>query len=125
MPITHIHMRAGKPAAYRQAVMDGIYAALREALQVPEGDAFLTITEHEAANFRYGHWPDMARSDDVLYIEVSVFSTRTVQQKKALYQAIARQLAAAPGVRPQDVFVHVLDAPKENWSLGMGLAQFA
>lgn len=27
--------------------------------------------------------------------------------------------------RPEDVFVNVLDAPKENWSVGHGLAQFA
>lgn len=26
---------------------------------------------------------------------------------------------------PEDVFVNILDAPKENWSVGYGLAQFA
>ena len=27
--------------------------------------------------------------------------------------------------RPEDVFVNVLEAAKENWSVGNGLAQFA
>jgi len=34
-------------------------------------------------------------------------------------------LGENPGIRPEDVFVNVLDAPKENWSVGNGIAQFA
>ena len=54
MPLIHISLRAGKPEAYRQAIFDGLYRAMREALSVPEDDQFMTITEHDAANFRYG-----------------------------------------------------------------------
>ena len=38
---------------------------------------------------------------------------------------IAELLGESPGIRPEDVFVTVLDAAKENWSVGHGLAQFA
>ena len=51
MPLVHIALRAGKPEAYRQALFDGVYRALRETFNVPEDDQFMTITEHEAANF--------------------------------------------------------------------------
>src|SRR4051794_13862689 len=54
MPIVRISMRAGKPVAYRQSIMDGLYQAMREALRVTEGNHFMTITEHDEANFRYG-----------------------------------------------------------------------
>ena len=30
-----------------------------------------------------------------------------------------------PGMRPEDVFVSLLEVEKENWSLGHGLAQYA
>ena len=53
MPLIHIAMRAGKPEAYRQAIFDTLYRAMRETFNVPEDDQFMTITEHEAANFRY------------------------------------------------------------------------
>ena len=66
MPITHISMRSGKPAAYRQAILDGIYQALRDALDVPEDDQFMTITEHDADNFRYGAAFGVERSDDLV-----------------------------------------------------------
>jgi hypothetical protein len=28
-------------------------------------------------------------------------------------------------VRPEDVFVNLVDVPKENWSFGNGIAQYA
>jgi phenylpyruvate tautomerase PptA (4-oxalocrotonate tautomerase family) len=45
--------------------------------------------------------------------------------KKALYKRIAEHLAESPGVRPEDVFVNLVDVPKENWSFGNGIAQYA
>ena len=125
MPLLHISLRAGKPEAYRQAIFDGLYRAMRDALNVPEDDQFMTIAEHEPANFRYGNGYGVARSADVVYIQITVFDTRTAQQKKALFQRIAELLGDNPGIRPEDVFVVILDAAKVNWSVGHGLAQFA
>jgi phenylpyruvate tautomerase PptA (4-oxalocrotonate tautomerase family) len=126
MPIVDISMRAGKPEHYRKAVIDGFYRAMRDALQVPEDDQFITITEHDPVNFRYGaRYLDVARSDDLLYIRITVFDTRTTAQKKALYQRAVELLGQSPGVRREDVFIVVLEAAKENWSLGNGVAQFA
>jgi 4-oxalocrotonate tautomerase len=125
MPLVHISLRAGKPAAYRQAIFDSFYRAMREALNVPEDDQFMTITEHEAANFRYGaSYLDVARSDDLVYIQITVFNTRTVEQKKALYRRAVELLGESPGIRPEDVFVNILESAKDNWSLGNGIASF-
>jgi 4-oxalocrotonate tautomerase len=126
MPLIHISMRAGKPEASRQAIFDGIYQAMRDTFNVPEDDQFMTITEHDAANFRYGaSYLGVARSDDLVYIQITANNNRTVEQKKALFRRIAELLAASPGIRPEDVFVSLVEVAKENWSLGMGLAQYA
>jgi 4-oxalocrotonate tautomerase len=125
MPLLQISLRAGKPEAYRQAIFNNLYRAMREALNVPEDDQFMTITEHDAANFRYGNAYGVARSADVVYIQITLFNTRTVEQKKALFRRIAELLGESPGIRPEDVFVNIVDAAKENWSVGHGLAQFA
>jgi phenylpyruvate tautomerase PptA (4-oxalocrotonate tautomerase family) len=125
MPRIQISLHTGKPEAYRQAIFDGLYRAMRETLSVPEDDQFMTISEHNTANFRYGNAYGFARSADVVYIQITVFNSRTVEQKKALFRRIAELLGENPGIRPQDVFVNVYDAPKENWSVGNGLAQFA
>ena len=49
----------------------------------------------------------------------------TAEQKKALFRRIAELLGESPGIRPEDVFVTVLESAKEDWSVGHGLAQFA
>jgi phenylpyruvate tautomerase PptA (4-oxalocrotonate tautomerase family) len=125
MPLLHISLRVGKPEAYRQAILDGLYRAMRDALNVPEDDQFMTITEHDAANFRTGNAYGVVRSADVVYIQITVFNTRTADQKKALFRRIAELLGENPGIRPEDVFVNILESAKENWSVGNGVAQFA
>ena len=124
MPLIHINLRAGKPETYRQAIFDGLYRAMREVLNVPEDDQFMTMTEHEAANFRTGTAYGVARSDDVVYIRIIVFDTRTTEQKKALFKRTAELLGKDPGIRPEDIFITILPSAKENWSVGHG-AQFA
>ena len=126
MPLLHISLRAGKPEAYRQAIFDGLYQAMRETFNVPEDDQFMTITEHDAANFRYGaSYVGVARSDDLVFIQITANNTRTVEQKKALFRRIVERLGESPGIREEDVFVSLVEAAKENWSLGHGLAQYA
>jgi phenylpyruvate tautomerase PptA (4-oxalocrotonate tautomerase family) len=126
MPLTHISLRAGKPEAYRQAIFDNLYRAMRETFNVPEDDQFMTITEHDAANFRYGaSYLGVARGNDLVLIQLTVSITRTEKQKKALYRRITELLGENPGLRPEDVFVSLVEVPKENWSLGHGLAQYA
>lgn len=126
MPLLHISLRAGKPEAYRQAIFDSLYRALHETFNVPEDNEFMTLREHDAADFRYGaSYLGVARSDDVVFIQITVNNTRTVEQKKALFRRIAELLRDRPGIRPEDVFVNLVEVAKENWSLGNGLAQYA
>jgi len=126
MPLLHISLRAGKPEAYRQAIFDSLFRAMHETFDVPEDDQFMALTEHDAANFRYGAtYLGVARSDDLVFIQITANDTRSVEQKKALFRRIAELMAENPGVRPDDVFVSLVEVAKENWSLGKGLAQYA
>lgn len=126
MPLLNISLRAGKSEAYRQVIFDGLYEAMRETFNVPEDDQFMTITEHDAANFRYGaSYLGIARSEDLVFIQISAMNSRTAEQKKALYARIVELLGEKPGIRPEDVFVNLIEGVKENWSLGNGLAQYA
>ncbi|VVE43703.1 tautomerase family protein [Pandoraea sputorum] len=126
MPLAHISMRTGKTEAYRQAIFDSVYRAMRETFTVPEDDQFMALTEHDAANFRYGAtYLDVARSDDLVLIQITANNTRTKEQKKALFRRIAELLSDSPGIRPEDVFVNLVEVEKENWTLGLGLSQYA
>src|SRR5437016_14422137 len=126
MPLTRISLRRGKPAAYRKAIRDGLCRAMRETLDVPEDDRFMLITEHDEVDFDYGaNWLGIARSDDLVIIQLTVNSTRTLAQKKALYRRIVELLTESPGLRPEDIFINLVQVLPENWSVGRGEAQFA
>jgi 4-oxalocrotonate tautomerase len=126
MPLIRISLRAGKPAAYRRAIAESIYAALRETFNVPEKDFFATVTEHDDTGLIYDReYFNIARSDDLVLIQMTVSSTRGVDQKKALYRRVAERLAKNPGLRPQDVFINLIEVARENWSFGEGEAQYA
>jgi len=126
MPLVHISLCTGKSDEYRQAIFDGVYQAMRDTFNVPEDDQFMTITEHDPSNFRYGaSYLGIARSDDVIYIQISAMNSRTAEQKKALYARTVELLREKPGMRSEDVFINIIEGVKENWSLGNGIAQYA
>ncbi|MBN3757569.1 tautomerase family protein [Paraburkholderia sp. Tr-20389] len=126
MPFTRIALRAGKPAAYRQALTEGIQRALVAEFNVPEDDIFMVITEHDESNFVYNrNYLGIERSDDFVLIQLTVTNSRTQEQKKALYKHIVDNLAEHPGVRREDVFINLVEVLKENWSFGNGIAQYA
>ena len=125
MPLARISLRRGKSPAHRKAILDGVYAALRETFDVPENDRFMTIDEYDKGNFSYDpYYLGIARSDDLVIIQLTVSNTRTLAQKKALYRAIVAQLTLDPGLRQQDVFINLVEVKPENWSFGDGLAQY-
>lgn len=126
MPLVHIALRTGTSVAYRQAIIDGVYRALKEEFDVPEDDQFMTITEHDDSNFRFGaSYLDVRRSDRLVFIQITASNTRSAAQKKALFKRIAELLGQDPGLWPEDVFVNIIEVAKENWSLGLGIAQYA
>ena len=125
MPLVRISIRRGKPATYKTALVDGIYAAMRETFAVPEDDLFMTIDEHDADTFAFSPtYLGIARSGDLVMIQVFCNDTRDTPQKAAFYRGVAKNLAAS-GVRREDVFINLVEVRKENWSFGNGIAQYA
>jgi phenylpyruvate tautomerase PptA (4-oxalocrotonate tautomerase family) len=126
MPLVRISLRHGKPAAYRKAIAEGVYTALRETFNVPDEDRFITISAHAEEDFVFSRtYMGIERSDDLVILQITVSNTRTIEQKKALFARIAVLLSQNPGLRPQDVFINLLEVVKENWSFGNGIAQYA
>jgi phenylpyruvate tautomerase PptA (4-oxalocrotonate tautomerase family) len=125
MPLVHVSLRRGKSAAHRQAILEGIYRALRATFDVPEEDRFMTITEHDEADFSYSRtYLGIERSDDLVMIQLTVSNTRTVEKKQALFRQIAANLTAAPGLRPEDILINLVEVLPANWSFGHGIAQY-
>jgi phenylpyruvate tautomerase PptA (4-oxalocrotonate tautomerase family) len=65
------------------------------------------------------------RSDELVILQITVSNTRSLEQKKALFARIAEKLSQNPGLRPEDVFINLVEVVNENWSFGNGIAQYA
>jgi 4-oxalocrotonate tautomerase len=125
MPLARIDLRRGKPPAYRKAICDGIYRALRETFNVPENDRFLVVNEHEPDNFVHAEgYLGIDYTDDLVIIQITVSDTRTTETKQALFARVVGLLAENPGLRKEDVFINLVECKTENWSFGNGIAQY-
>ena len=126
MPLVRIALRKGKTPEFRRALSDGVHRAMVEAIKIPEQDKFQVLTEHDAESLIYDpSYLGISRTDGVVLIQITLNAGRTVELKKALYARIAALLQESPGVRPEDVFIGLVEVPKENWSFGNGIAQYA
>ena len=126
MPLVRIDHAAGKPPAYRAAISQGVHDAMTSTFNVPEDDRFQVIGEHApGAVVHAPSYLGIDYSDDLVIIQITCNEGRTLDQKKRLFATIADNLAASPGLRREDVVVSLVEAKKENWSFGNGVAQYA
>jgi phenylpyruvate tautomerase PptA (4-oxalocrotonate tautomerase family) len=126
MPLVRIDLRKGKSGFYRQAIANAVYRAMQETFAVPDEDRFVIINEHDADNFQFSKtYLDIARSDDLVIIQITANNTRTLEQKKAFFKRTADLLADNPGLQREDVLISLVEVGKENWSFGNGIAQYA
>ena len=126
MPLVRISLLKGKPASYRRKVGDAVHQALVETIDVPAKDRFQLITEHDAEDFVYDReYLGIARSRDLVIIQATISAGRSLHLKRRLYRAIVDRLGATVQLRPEDVFVNLVEVAKENWSFGNGLASYA
>jgi 4-oxalocrotonate tautomerase len=126
MPLVRISLRQGKTTDYRHKIADGVHRAMVEAINVPAQDRFQVITEHPADGLTYdSSYLGINRTDDVIFIQITLNVGRTLDQKRALYKKVTELLAEEPGVRSEDVLINLVEVAKENWSFGNGVAQYA
>jgi len=126
MPLVRIALRKGTKPEFRRALSDSIHRAMVETIGIPEQDKFQIITEHDADSLIYDpSYLGISRSDGVVLIQITLSAGRTLEVRKALFARIAERLRERPGVRPEDVFVSLVEVAKENWSFGNGIAQYA
>jgi phenylpyruvate tautomerase PptA (4-oxalocrotonate tautomerase family) len=125
VPLVRISLLKGKPAGFGEKVGRIVYESMVETIDVPEGDRFQVVSEHERSGLLYDPgYLGIQRSDGIVIIQMTITEGRTLEKKKALYKRIAERLNADLGVRVEDVFINVVEVKKENWSFGNGIAQY-
>lgn len=125
MPFVRISHSAGKTDQEIAALSAAVHDSLVETFNVPADDLFQVITAHEPGKGLRSapSYLGITHTLDLVFVQIACSDGRTVEQKKALYQAIA-QRAGAAGIRPEDVVINLIETKRENWSFGNGLAPY-
>jgi 4-oxalocrotonate tautomerase len=126
IPLVRIDLAEGKAPEYGIQVGQIIYQAMADVLKVPKDDLFQVITEHPKAGLQFDRkYLGVHRSDDCIFVQIALNSGRTLEMKQGFYKAVADGLHESLKLRREDVFINLVEVPKENWSYGNGEAQYA
>jgi len=126
MPLVRITLRKGKTPEVLGEMSNAVHDALVATANVPPDDRFHVIEEVEhdrlVAHPTYG---GVERSENIVFVQITLNAGRTVEVKRDLYADIARRMQESVAVRPDDVVISLIEVTKENWSFGGGRATYA
>jgi 4-oxalocrotonate tautomerase len=125
VPLVRVDLPATFTAEEREAIAEVIYNSLVAIASVPVNDKFVVFAVHQPGTLLMDPTYMVERTDRALIIQITFTAGRTVEIKKDLYRSIADGLHDAIGQRTEDVFVNLVEVPKENWSFGGGVAHYA
>jgi phenylpyruvate tautomerase PptA (4-oxalocrotonate tautomerase family) len=127
MPVFHAHIPKGRFSRERKiAIGNALNRSLVEALNIPEGDRFVILSEHaDDELFIDPTFMGMNRTPNAMIITVLLGAHRPSADKKALMAAIPALLQKSADISPDDVFIALVPVPNENFSFGGGVAQLA
>ncbi len=121
MPLVRVSLREGKSPSYLESIGQSIHRAMVETIGVPAEDRFQIFSEHSVEGLVYDpNYLGIKRDDDIVVIQITLNAGRTLDQKRALYRAVAENLSKDPGLRKEDVLIGLVEVGKENWSFGNG-----
>lgn len=124
MPFIRVAVRKGTSPVQKKGIVEGIHQALVDTINMPTDELFNLITEYEPENFFYNKkFNGIARSGNLVVIEITMRRGRSDAMKKMLYAKIAENLEKNADISPKDVFIFAHENDYSDWSVGNG--QFA
>ena len=124
MPLVRIDVQAGRTPGQLRRLADTVQEVMLDVFAAPPGDRYQIISEHPVGHIiAEDTGLGLERSDGVTVIQIFQ-QGRNAEQKQAAYDQLAKRLDAAELVRPEDLIVSVLANEREDWSFGLGRAQF-
>lgn len=112
MPSTRIETRTGWVGNRRQELIEAVQAALLEGLLIPREDRCVRLTEYDHDAFIV----PTGKGTTYTFVEVTLFSGRSLDAKRRLYRAVVEQLGRF-GVPDSDIKVALIEVPPENWGI--------
>ncbi len=124
MPLMRIDLVEGRTESEIAAISEAVHQAMLAAFKVPERDRYQIITELKPSRLVMEDTGlDIPRTDKRIMIQV-ITRPRPRDQKEAFYRLVCETLETAAGIDSRDVMVSMVENSDEDWSFGLGRAQF-
>jgi len=124
MPLLRFDLIEGRTDDELKTLLDAAHRAMLEAFKVPERDRYQIVHEHKPGQMIIEDTGlDIPRTDKVVVVSVTS-RPRTRGQKEDFYRLLCEELRRACGIAPSDVMVSIVENVDDDWSFGLGRAQF-
>lgn len=124
MPLLRFDLLEGRSDAELKSLLDAAHEAMVAAFKVPVRDRYQIVHEHKPSRMIVEDTGlDIPRTDKVVMLQVTS-RPRSREMKEAFYKGLCERLQADCGIAPTDVMVNFVINSDEDWSFGLGRAQF-
>lgn len=124
MPLLYFNVLEGRSDAELKAMLDAAHRAMLAAFKVPERDRYQIVNEYKPSRMIVEDTGlGIPRSEKVVVVQV-VSRPRGKEAKQKFYRLLVEELEKSCGIAPSDVMVSMVENTDEDWSFGLGRAQF-
>ena len=124
MPLLRFDLFEGRKPAELQTLLDAAHRAMLAAFKVPPGDRYQIVHEHPATHLIIeDNGLGIPRTRNVVFLQVTT-RPRGRDLKQDFYKLLVAELEKSCGIAPSDVVVSMVTNSDEDWSFGLGRAQF-
>lgn len=124
MPLLYFNVLEGRTDAELKAMLDAAHRAMLAAFKVPERDRYQIVNEYKPSRMIVEDTGlGIPRSEKVVVVQV-VSRPRGKEAKQTFYRLLVEELEKSCGIAPSDVMVSMVENTDEDWSFGLGRAQF-
>src|ERR1700722_11047068 len=124
MPLLCFDLIQGRSESQIKRILDVTHEVLVRSFNVPERDRYQIVREHAPSRMIVEDTGlGIERTPNMLVLQVTS-RPRSREMKQAFYSSLVERLADQCGMSPSDVVVTFVTNTDEDWSFGLGRAQF-
>lgn len=124
MPLLRVDLYQGRTDEEIKRLLDALHGAMLAAFKVPVRDRYQIVHEHKASRMIMEDTGlDIPRTEKFVMIQVTT-RPRSREMKETFYRLVVDALETQCGIAPSDVMVNMVTCTDEDWSFGLGRAQF-
>lgn len=124
MPLLRVDVYEGRSKRQLKDLLDALHRAMLAAFKVPERDRYQIVHEHKPSRMIMEDTGlDIPRTENFVFVQVTT-RPRSREMKEAFYRLAVEELERSCGIAPSDVMINMVTTTDEDWSFGMGRAQF-